>query len=221
MNKIFISLLIFTCINIIDINTKCNCDRKDYYKDIFNCDTTFLDNGSYMYWEMDCDSAHFYLHNKDDNRYSLTRIDSEVEYDYVGRLGLGFVKEYKDYLLFKWEIISGCCTPPNIILLNKYDAKIIDTIDSYQYIHVDVKNDWFIYNEIDSMERIVLMNLHNMKKSYHSIDMIEYKKAYNELSFSLYGDLYTDFKMSGDTIQFLYAKETNWARDTIKMVINR
>ena len=37
----------------------------------------------------------------------------------TGRLGFNYATEYKNHFLMQYNVISGCCTPPDFYLFDK------------------------------------------------------------------------------------------------------
>ncbi|GAA0880120.1 hypothetical protein GCM10009119_30900 [Algoriphagus jejuensis] len=81
------------------------------------------------------------------------------------RTGLGFLKEYPNYLLFQYKWISGCCASPDIIFISKESGKEINRISQDQFVWGDLEKNYLLYFSDSSFTSLALLN-HSTEKIY-------------------------------------------------------
>lgn len=149
------------------------------YDDIINTDTTILSTGSMIYWQYNKDSSWLTFETKQKEKKILNTMYDNLM-GYTHRLGIQFIDEYPNYAFFIEEVISGCCTPPNLIFLDKKDGKKINTITSNQVIPNSDRDSFCTYFN-DNYDSIVTLDLARNKRSFIEItdsSLIEYIKSY-------------------------------------------
>lgn len=85
-----------------------------------DCKTIFLNNGSKLFWQFNCDSIWLTLQNQHGKKIIIDTVPIEY-YPYANRLGYHLMKEYQNTLLFR----SGCPAngPCNFNLIDKTMVK--------------------------------------------------------------------------------------------------
>jgi hypothetical protein len=141
----------------------CGCESN---QENLDCDTIILSNNAMLYWKINCDFASYCFENN--NR--ITYLKTSSDFELIERIGLTFIKEYKDYLFFVDELISGCCTPPDIVFLNKYDASEINRIPSSQFVYENIEKDYVTYFQDDKLTKFIF---HNLKTNTRKMTVIE------------------------------------------------
>jgi hypothetical protein len=128
----------------------------------YKCDFENFQNGSRLYWQWNCDSTWLTFENK--QKVILKTCENETVYG-CQRAGLGFLKEYPDYLLFQQEWISGCCVSPDIVFISKKTGKEIKRIPKDQFVWGDIENDYLLYFSDTSLTSLVYLD-HFTEKKY-------------------------------------------------------
>jgi len=137
------------------------CDCKSNEEEVLNCDTILLSNNAILYWKINCDSAVYCFENNKKTR----SLKSGSDYFLIDKIGLIFIEEYNDYLFFIDELISGCCTPPDLVFLNKIDASEINRIPSSHFVFGNPEKDYVTYFQDDSLTQFIFHDLNNDKKN--------------------------------------------------------
>lgn len=179
-------------------------------------DTNFLSTGAKVYWATFCDSIVLYFETSSGVKTKLN--DNQMSIDYLDRLGESFGKEYRDYALFIQRVISGCCTPPNILFRDKHTGRIMDTIYSGYNILYDYEHDILISYIDDNYDQIRILKL----KQNESLRVRLPKKLFK---YVLMGDFVEPnlpyempiYKNNRLYLPYRYGRDdnNNWLRDTI------
>ena len=125
------------------------------------CEFQNFQNGSRLYWQWNCDSSWLTFENKE--KVILKSCENETVYG-CQRAGLGFLKEYKHYLLFQYEWISGCCASPDMVFINKETGKGIKRISQGQIVWGKREKDYQLYFSDSPFTALVLIVLLTYKK---------------------------------------------------------
>jgi hypothetical protein len=148
----------------------CGCDRDSILNSFIYCDTLHLSNNSILYQAGNCDSSWIYLTNEEGKFINLKTCYNE-EILICDKLGLIFLEEYPDYLLFEYKWVSGCCDPPDVLFLDKFSGKEIRKIDKFDFISGDTEYDYLLYFTDSTYKNIELLFHKTGKKySYSFID---------------------------------------------------
>lgn len=152
-------------------NSLCECNEQT--TDNYDCDTITLSNNAILYWKINCDLVEYCF----EKNSKITTIYSNQYYDH--RLGMSFKKEYDDYLYFVNQVISGCCTPPELVFLDKNNASEINKISSDNFIYANSEKDYIIYFKDTTLTSVTYHNLKTNKKSLTNIGNIMEKSINN------------------------------------------
>ncbi|UOR03561.1 hypothetical protein MUN82_11445 [Hymenobacter aerilatus] len=96
---------------------ECDCKSEPKMKEYTtDCKTTFLKNGSKLYWQFNCNRVWLTLESAKGRKRVLNEVPVDLS-GYTYRLGYQLSKEYKNTLLFR----SGCPAngPCNFVLIDK------------------------------------------------------------------------------------------------------
>lgn len=87
------------------------------------CEPTIFKNKARVYWQFNCDSEWVTFEDRNGKKKVIFGLDSDLV-DLTGRIGYVDQVEYKSTFLAQYNVISGCCTPPEFTLYNKENGKI-------------------------------------------------------------------------------------------------
>ncbi len=162
-SAIFIFTLISISFQAYSQELECSCDKAEIAKENkYECDYQSFQNGSRLYWQWNCGSAWLTFENK--QKVVLKSCENETIYE-CQRTGLGFLKEYPNYLLFQYKWISGCCTSPDIIFISKESGKEINRISQDQFVWGDLEKDYLLYFSDSCFTSLTLLD-HRTEKVY-------------------------------------------------------
>ena len=167
-------------------------------------DTTFFEQGAFLYWQNESDSSWLTLETTQGGK----QIMNYNQFGYWDQLGTVFIKEYENYLFFIHEWISGCCTTPDYILIDKTTGNELKRIKSEQAIYASAKEDFLLYFSDSTLTEMHYFDL-NMEDDYQ-FDMKQYRLEESAQSFGAINlNDFIDFpKFKGDTtiVEFDYFK---------------
>jgi hypothetical protein len=98
----------------------CKCSKEPNLNEIISCKIIKFDNNSKLFWSFDCNSSWLTFES---NTKQKKIIYSHSLVDLTGRIGFSFITEYKKTFLIQNRLISGCCTPPEYFLFDKYSGQ--------------------------------------------------------------------------------------------------
>ncbi len=128
-------MFITLALSTISLESQCDCLELGLIEENqYNCDTTFFDNGAFLYWQLNCDSTWLTFENR--QKVILKSCEKEMLLE-CKRIGLLFIKEYPNYILFIHEWISGCCTTPDLVFISKENGLELNRVSKYQFIWGD------------------------------------------------------------------------------------
>lgn len=216
MRIIITAFLIINTLACIGQGYGCDCDfmlsgvEKEHRP---KCDTTFLSNGAMMYWQWNCDSAWFTFEML---WKTVLKSCQGADPSFCQRTGLNFLKEYPTYLLFKWDWISGCCAPPDILFLDKKEAKELRRIAHTEFVWGSTDENFITFFADTLLEKLVYLELEDNKEyfvSFSSGEVIESARKNGGWGLK---ELFTDFKKSPSHISMVF-KQANGAMKEIKI----
>jgi len=141
----------------------CGCDKKlDSPESQYKCVQTVFKNGAKIYWQWSCDSSWLTFENK--GKYIL-RTCKEQRVHECERTGLNFLKEYPNYLLFIYKWISGCCTPPDLVFIDKENGKEIKRITNERFIWGNSDENYALYFSDTTFSKLIYLD-HNTDYQY-------------------------------------------------------
>lgn len=183
----------------------CSCDNRDMVEEnTFQCSVLSLDNDAKLYWQWNCDSAWLTFENTD--KVILKSCDQETVYG-CDRIGLQFLKEYSNYLLFQYQWISGCCDSPDMVFLSKETGIEIRRIPKEQFVWGEVENDYLLHFSDTTLTSLVFLD-HRSEKQYHvEFDTGEIEGLMNANNAIYVKDLFSNFQRSEDEFSFSMRSE--------------
>lgn len=180
----------------------CGCDKKKATpENQYKCDTTFFSNGAKLYWQRNCDSTWLTFENK--KKLILKSCEKMDVYE-CQRTGLDFLKEYQNYLLFQYKWISGCCTPPDIVFIDKINGNEIKRIPNDQFVWGDIDENYVLFFSDTTYTHLIYLN-NNTDKEYTlqfengQIDKSIVKNHVLQLT-----DLFNNFNKNGNDFRLDY-----------------
>lgn len=218
MKRFLIEIFIF--INAItgyaqQVNCGCSKQMVDS-ESVCHCDTTFFSNGAKMYWQSNCDLSWLTFEHKEKLILKSCKKESVYECD---RLGLMFLKEYSNYLLFMYNWISGCCISPDIIFVNKDTGQEISRINSDLFVWGDDDENYVMYfSKTDSQysKLYYLDHITNVEYVY-SFKKGEIRKSLKRNNASQVSNLFNNFKKDETEITFDYTNSKGQI-ETVKIL---
>lgn len=206
MNRffLFIILLIFT-LNLFSQDKKNDCYEYMTYPQNQNfCDTTVLTNGAKIYSQWNCDSTWLTFENKE-----KIILQSCIDLDPIlcSRTGLQFIKEYPNYLFFVHNWISGCCTPPDLIFIDKVTGKEQQRVPNTLFISGDSDENYALYFSDTTYTELIYHN-HELNMKY--IYLFPKDKVLNSVTKNealKLNDIFKEFKREQELFTFNFINE--------------
>lgn len=178
----------------------CGCEHQVADpKDQYICDTTIFTNGAKMYWQ--CDNGYSKLIFKNKEKVILKVCEDAIIY-VCDRTGLSFLKEYPNYLLFQYRWISGCCTSPDVIFINKENGSELWRIGSDLFVWGDVDENYILYFSDTTCKELIYLNNNTDKKYTFSFAAGQINESIIENDVSLVADLFKNFKKDKNEFTF-------------------
>lgn len=193
MKQTFTALVISFCtLNLFSQNLLCGCDKLEINSENhYICDTTLFSNGAKIYWQWDCDSAWLIFENKEK---IILKSCYETDVYECDRTGLIFLKEYPNYLLFQYKWISGCCTSPDIVFINKLTGNEIKRIPKDQFVWGDTDDDYVLYFSDTTFTKLIYMD-NNTDSQYNiAFNKDQVTKSIVKYNIIQFTDIFEQFK---------------------------
>lgn len=201
MKQILIVLLVFICSStVFSQESNCGCDTINIIpENRYKCDTTVFTNGAMMYWQWNCDSSWLTFENRE--KLILKSCDEVNVYGCL-RTGLNFQKEYPNYLLFIYKWISGCCTPPDIVLISKDNGREIKRIPNVQFVWGDSDEDYVLYFSDITLNELIYLD-HNTEDQYvYQFENGKIQGLADKNQTTSLSDLFENFKKNDENFTF-------------------
>lgn len=146
--------------------SQCACNRDSLWTANINCDTTYLKDHSFLYYQFNCDSSWLTIENKTGKKKVLCSIDYELS-GYTYRLGFRLIKEYQKYLLFRY----GCPAngPCYHVLLNKTSWKETQHFNEIIYSNENSGKGFIIYFSNNKLSSLTIHFIDSNKKYFINI----------------------------------------------------
>lgn len=178
----------------------CGCEHQVANpEDQFICDTTIFTNGAKMYWQ--CDSAYPKLIFENKKKVILKVCEDAIIY-VCDRVGLSFLKEYPNYLLFQYQWISGCCTSPDVIFISKDNGSELRRIDSGLFVWGDTDENYILYFSDTTYRELIYMDNNTDRKYTFSFATAQIDKSISENHVLQVADLFKNFKKDKNEFTF-------------------
>jgi hypothetical protein len=210
-----LSILILFCSSLI--GQDCLCKNDSLLTDIISCDTISFDHGVKLYWSFNCDSSWLTHKNSQGKKTIIFSLGVDLVY-MTGRLGYVDFIEYKDVFLVQNNVISGCCTPAEFYVYDKYSGELKYKVGRLIYYSTDISKPFligFTENTEDSLlgvyDFLTIYNLDNNKKYRFDLNKGEIDKALEETKQIYPENLFQKPIIEDDTITLIYylRKPTN------------
>lgn len=186
--------------NTFSQKINCGCDKKEINpENQYGCDTTVFSNGAKMYWQWNCDSTWLVFENKE--KKVLRSCIGEDVYD-CERTGLNFLKEYPNYLLFQHKWISGCCTPPDIVFINKVNGYELRRITNDSFVWGDIDENYVLYFSDTTYTSLIYLDNNTDQEFTTRFDKSQVDKSVAKNHVSQITDLFNNFKRNENDITF-------------------
>ena len=178
----------------------CNCDQIEINpENQYKCDTIIFENGAMLYWQWNCDSAWLTFEN---TKQLILKTCEKMNVYECNRTGLNFLKEYPNYLLFQHKWTSGCCTPPDLIFLNKETGKEFKRISNSQFIWGDIDENYALYFSDTTYTRLIYLDNNTDKQYIYQFDKEEVNKSGTKNHVIQLTDLFKHFKKDDKFFEF-------------------
>lgn len=203
MNKLIIYYFFFLATVVSSKDDTSDCyEFMHYEQNSYFTDTTHLRNGSMLYYQWNCDST--WLTLETDKRIVLKSC-SELDPIMCSRLGLHFIEEYPDYLLFYFDWISGCCTPPDLVYIDKLTGQEIERIDYDLFVWGDSEKDYSLYFKDTTYTDLIYVDHLKAKRFKYSFEKDKVLESARKHSVLHIERLFDNYHRTADrlTLEFL------------------
>ncbi len=209
-------LILISSLNIIAQRTNCGCSEKEIsLEKQYKCDTVVFSNSAKMYWQWNCDSSWLTFENKE--KTILKSCKNETVYE-CERTGLNYLKEYDNYLLFQHKWISGCCTPPDLVFINKENGKEIKRITSELFIWGDIVDNYSVYFSDTTYTKLMLLNHITDNQQIQNFKNKEIENSVSKNQVIQLSNLFKSFEKNNEYLTFDFKKE-NGEVEKIKLIV--
>ncbi|MFC6860370.1 hypothetical protein ACFQHQ_13325 [Zunongwangia atlantica 22II14-10F7] len=199
---LIVSLIFLITLNTLAQEPSCGCNKKKATRENkYKCDTTLFSNGAKLYWQRNCDSTWLTFENKEK---LILKSCEKIDVYECQRTGLDFLKEYPNYLLFQYKWISGCCTPPDIILIDKETGNEIKRINNDQFVWGDVHENYVLFFSDTTYTHLIYLNNETDKAYDLHFDNKQVKKSVIKNNVLQLNDLFNNFIVSRNNFKFDY-----------------
>lgn len=181
-------------------------DYMKYEQNRFFTDTTRLSNGAMLYYKWNCDSTWLTFSNKKEQIILKSCPDSDPIM--CSRLGLNYIKEYPNYLLFIHEWISGCCTPPDLVYIDKKTGKEKERITNDLFVWGDPDKDYALYFSDSTYTSLIYLNHKSDQKFTYKFEEGNVLNSAKKHSVLKINDLFENFRHVNEYFLFDFKKST-------------
>lgn len=186
-------MIILSTLNVFSQESSCGCDnRKNSAENQFKCDTILFSNGAKIYWQWNCDSAWLMFENQE--KIILSSCEEVNVYE-CERTGLNFLKEYPNYLLFQYKWISGCCTSPDIVLINKVDGIEMKRITNDLFVWGDIDENYVLSFSDSTYTNLIYLDNDTDKEYTLRFENTQVDKSVAENQVLQLADLFNNFNL--------------------------
>lgn len=186
VNVFLLAINVFSQVSESDCYKYMNTEGNSYFTD-----TTYLSNGSILYYKWNCDSTWLTFEGKNKR---IIKSCSDEDPILCSRTGLSFIKEYPNYLLFAHYWISGCCTPPDVVFIDKKTGEEKKRIENSLFVTGDADKDYLLYFSDTTYTSLVYLNHSTNKKSYYRFDKGEVLESMRKNAILQLSDIFYKFK---------------------------
>lgn len=201
MKNILINIMfVLLSINVIGYESQCDCIELGISEENwYNCDTTFFDNGAYLYWQLNCDST--WLTFEYQQKIILKSCEKEMQLE-CKRSGLSFIKEYPNYLLFIYEWISGCCVPPDLVFISKENGLEINRVDNDLFVWGNGDLNYALFFFDTSYTNLIYLNHLTDRQYSYKFEKGKVDESARKNSVFYIEDLFNNVRVNRDLLEF-------------------
>ena len=213
-----ISIFAFLMITFSLFSQKNSNDCYEYMKleqNEYLRDTTFFTNGSFLFYQWNCDSTWLTFENEE---RIVLKSCNYCDPILCSRLGLNYVQEYPKYLLFVHNWISGCCTPPDIVFIDKQTGREKGRITHDLFVWGDSEENYTLYFSDTTFRELIYLNHKSGIKFNYSFNEGVVLNSAMEHSVLHISELFKKFCIDNDFITF-YFKDSFSNSEMIKFKI--
>lgn len=180
----------------------CGCPENKILNREYKCDTLILSNNSFLFWKVSCDTISYNFQNKHGKIVRLKTCFGKESIN-CSRSGLSFLEEYPNYLLFKYDWVSGCCQPPDILFLDKFTGEKVNKINMSEFIYGETELDYTLYFDNGNHEELIL--LFNQTDKKYSLSLPKNRINKTLKTYKTYpSDLFKNFNLNSESFTFEY-----------------
>ena len=177
-------------------------------------DTTFLGNGAMLYYQWNCDST-WLTFKKEEEVILKSYLDCDPFL--CSSLGLTFIKEYPSYLLFIHNWSSGCCTPPDLVFIDKSTGHEKKRIGNWQFIWGDADEDYALYFTDTTYTDLVYLNHETDVEYPYPFESKKVRESLDNNGAMYLHDIFSNYDKKYNSFIFKFTTENG---DSEKIVMN-
>jgi hypothetical protein len=205
MKNIILLNILLIAVNIFGQKGRTDCySFMNFEENEYFCDTTYLSNGSKLYYQWNCDSTWLTFENQTPVTLNSCTYISLI---LCSRLGLSYLKEYPNYLFFIHNWISGCCTPPDLVFIDKLTGKEKKRIANDLFVWGDTDKDYALYFSDTTYTNLIYLNHLSNNKSTYQFEDSEVAKSITKNNTIHLNDLFKNFIKEENSLRFEFTNE--------------
>ncbi|MEO9257834.1 MAG: hypothetical protein ABI207_05590 [Crocinitomicaceae bacterium] len=170
------------------------------------CDTTVFTNGSKLYYQWNCDSTWLTFENKE-----KIILKSCLDSDPIlcSRIGLNFIKEYPNYLLFVYKWASSGSWSPDLVFIDKENVQEKNRISSGQFVWGDTDENYALYFSDTTFSELIYLDHESDKEYMYLFKDNEVLNSIKKNKVIQLNDLFKDIKKTNELLTFNFINENN------------
>jgi hypothetical protein len=201
MKSFLLLNIVLISLNLFGQDTDSGCYKfMTYEQNQHFTDTTQLSNGVILYYRWDCDSTWLTFSNR--KKQLILKSCSDSDPIMCSRLGLNYIKEYPNYLLFIHEWISGCCTPPDLVFIDKESGKEKERITNNLFVWGDTDKDYALYFSDSTYTSLIYLNHKYDQKFIYQFEEGKVLNSAKKQSVLQLNDLFDNFRNENEYFLF-------------------
>lgn len=216
--KSFILLnIILISVNLLGQDNGADCyEYMKFEKNEYFSDTTQMSNGSKLYYQWNCDSTWLTFEN---DEQIILKSCSDFDPMLCSQLGLNFIKEYPNYLFFIHNWISGCCTPPDLVLIDKETGREKERISNDLFVWGDTDKNYALYFSDTTYTNLIYLDHTSNNKITNQFEEDKVRKSANKNKVIQLNDLFKNFNKDQGKLSFEFINEEG-ATESISIKVN-